>query len=68
MESGSVAEAAALLEPITSTHPRPRDRALDLCLLAMCNARLHNAEAAATRLQAAEALDPLCQLLARARR
>jgi hypothetical protein len=67
MENGSVAEAAALLEPIASTHPRPRDRALDLCLLAVCHARLHDPEAAAKDLQAAEAADPRCPLLDRAR-
>jgi hypothetical protein len=67
MENGSVAEAAALLEPIASTHPRPRDRALDLCLLAMCHARLHDSEAAMKELKAAEAADPRSQLLERAR-
>jgi Zn-dependent protease len=67
MENGSVAEAAALLQPIASMHPRPRDRALDLCLLAICHARLHDAETAAKDLQAAEAADPRCQLLERAR-
>jgi Zn-dependent protease len=67
MENGSVAEAAALLEPVASTHPRPRDRALDLCLLAICNARLHQSEAAAKHLEAAEAADSRCQLLDRAR-
>jgi thioredoxin-like negative regulator of GroEL len=67
MENGSVAEAAALLEPVASTHPRPRDRALDLCLLAICNARLHDSEAAAKHLEAAAAADSRCQLLERAR-
>lgn len=67
METGSISEAAALLAPIASTHPRPRDRALDLCLLAICHARLHDPKAAAEDLQAAEAADPRCELLRRAR-
>jgi Peptidase family M50/Clp amino terminal domain, pathogenicity island component len=67
MENGSVTEAAALLEPVASNHPRPRDRALDLCLLAICNARLDDSEAAARNLRAAETVDPHCPLLERAR-
>jgi hypothetical protein len=66
IENGSPAEAAALLEPITATHPRPRDRASDLCLLAMCHARLHKPEATASNLQAAREADPRCVLLERA--
>jgi hypothetical protein len=66
LENGSPAEAAALLEPIASTHPRPRDRASDLCLLAMCYARLQRNGAAATNLQAAREADPRCALLERA--
>ena len=67
MENGSAAEAAALLEPVASSHPRPRDRALDLCLLTICNTRLHDPEAAAKNLRAAEVADPRCPLLERAR-
>ena len=66
LENGSPAEAAALLEPVASTHPRPRDRASDLCLLAMCYARLQRHEAAATNLRAARDADPRCALLERA--
>jgi hypothetical protein len=66
MESGSPAEAAALLEPVAATHPRPRDRASDLCLLAICQARLHKPEAAASNLEAARTADPRCLLLERA--
>jgi len=67
METGSPAEAAAILELVAPAHPRPRDRALDLCLLAICRARLGEPEAAASRLQDAAAADPRCQLLERAR-
>ena len=66
LENGSAAEAAALLEPVAATHPRPRDRASDLCLLAICNARLHKPEAAAQNVQAARDADPRCALLERA--
>jgi hypothetical protein len=66
LENGSPAEAAALLEPVASSHPRPRDRASDLCLLAMCFARLQKHEAAATNLRAAREADPRCALLERA--
>jgi hypothetical protein len=66
MENGSPAEAAALLEPVAATHPRPRDRASDLCLLAICQARLNQTEAAATNLKAAGEADPRCALLERA--
>jgi predicted Zn-dependent protease len=66
LENGSPAEAAVLLEPVASTHPRPRDRASDLCLLAMCFARLQRHDAAATNLRAAREADPRCALLERA--
>jgi len=66
LENGSPAEAAALLEPVAAKHPRPRDRASDLCLLAICQARLHQQEAAAKNLQAAREADPKCALLERA--
>ena len=66
LENGSAAEAAALLEPVASTHPRPRDRASDLSILAMCHARLDKPEAAAAELQAAREADPKCALLDRA--
>lgn len=67
LENGSPREAAALLDPIAPSHPRPRDRASDLCLLAICRARLHEPDVAAQHLQAAEAADPRCSLLERAR-
>jgi hypothetical protein len=66
LENGSPAEAAALLEPVAATHPRPRDRASDLCILAMCHARLDQADVAAADLQAARDADPKCALLTRA--
>ena len=66
LENGSPAEAAALLEPIAATHPRPRDRASDPCLLAMCYSRLGKPEDAARNLQAARDADPKCALLERA--
>jgi peptidase M50-like protein/ClpA/ClpB-like protein len=66
LENGSPAEAAALIEPIAAKTPRPRDRASQLCVLAMCRARLHEPEAAVKNLDAAREADPKCSLLARA--
>jgi len=66
LENGSPAEAAALLDPVAATHPRPRDRASDLCILAMCHARLDKLETARAELQGAREADPKCALLARA--
>ncbi len=67
LENGSTAEAARLLEEMIPRETRPRSRALDLCLLAMCHARLGNAVDAAERLAAAAGADPRCPLLGRAR-
>ena len=66
LENGSPSEAAALLEPVAAKHPRPRDRASDLCLLAICQARLQQQDAAARNLQAAREADPKCALIGRA--
>ena len=66
LDNGSPAEAAALLESAAPAQVRPRDRATDLCLLAICQARLHQLVAAAKNLQAARDADPKCALLARA--
>src|SRR5260370_807689 len=66
LENGSPSEAAALLEPVAAKHTRPRDRASDLCLLAICQARLQQQDAAARNLQAAREADPKCTLLGRA--
>ena len=68
LETGSVTEAAEALEKVVVEHPRPRDRALDLCLLAICRARLGDHEAARRRLDEAEGIDPRCTLLGRGRR
>ena len=68
LENGSVSEAAEALEKVVVDHPRPRDRALDLCLLAICRARLGDQEAARRRVAEAEAIDSKCTLLARAHR
>ena len=67
LENGRAAEAAAILEGVVARQPRPRDRALELCLLAMCRTRLGDADAGRAHLAAAEAIDPECALLARAR-
>jgi hypothetical protein len=66
LENGSPAEAAALLEPIAATTPRPRDRASQLCILAICHARLNNADAAVKNLEAAREADARNVLLTRA--
>ncbi len=67
LETGATAEAAEVLEKVVVDHPRPRDRALDLCLLAMGRARLGELEAARASLRAAAEADPRCVLLERAR-
>ena len=67
MEGGFPARAAEILEKVVVDHPRPRDRALDLCLLAICRARLGDPAAARGHAAAAEAADPRCVLLPRAR-
>jgi peptidase M50-like protein/ClpA/ClpB-like protein len=66
LENGSPVEAAALLEPVAASHTRPRDRASDLSILAMCHTRLDKREAAAADLRAARDADPKCTLLERA--
>jgi hypothetical protein len=67
LENGSPAEAASTLESIIPKHTRPRSRAYDLCVLAMCRARLGQRDAAEKHMAEAVAADPKCQLLARAR-
>ena len=67
LENGEVAEAAALLEKVLPQQTRPRDRALQLCLLAMCRSRLGDAAAASRHLEEVERIDPACTLLERAR-
>ena len=67
LENGSIAEAAEILQDVAIDHPRPRDRALDLCLLAVCRARLGDVDAAKRHVAAAEEADPRCMLLDRAR-
>jgi len=67
LENGSPAEAAPMLESIIPQQTRPRSRALDLCVLAMCQARLGQPEAAVTNIDAAAQADPKCTLLPLAR-
>jgi hypothetical protein len=67
LENGSPAEAVPMLESIIPKQVRPRSRSLDLCVLAMCQARLDQPDAAAASLQAALDGDPKCVLLSRAR-
>ncbi len=67
LETGDTAGAAEVLETLVVDHPRPRDRALALCLLAMSRARLHDQATARMRLSEAEEVDPRCALLERAR-
>jgi hypothetical protein len=67
LENGSPAEAVPMLESIIPQQTRPRSRALDLCVLAMCRARLGQPEAALTNVDAAAQADPRCTLLSRAR-
>lgn len=67
LENGSPAEAATMLESIIPQQTRPRARASDLCVLAMCQARLGQGDAAVKNVDAAAAADPKCALLAIAR-
>ena len=67
LENGSPADALPMLESIIPRQTRPRSQALDRCVLAMCQARLGQAEAAATNVDAAAEADPRCPLLSRAR-
>jgi predicted Zn-dependent protease len=67
LETGATEAAAEVLEKVVVDHPRPRDRALTLCLLGMARARLHDTQAALVHIQAAESADPRCALLDRAR-
>lgn len=63
LENGSPPAAAAILEPTARTHPRPQDRALDICLLAICRARLQQPEEAVKDLAVAREADSTCPLL-----
>jgi tetratricopeptide (TPR) repeat protein len=67
MEDGRSGEAAELLERVIALQTRPRDRALELCLLGMCRARLGDPQAARRHLAEAEAIDPRCALMGRTR-
>jgi hypothetical protein len=67
LETGSPAEAVAILESLIPKHTRPRWRATDLCLLAICRARLGQPDEAARHISEAVAADPRCSLLGRAR-
>lgn len=67
LENGSPADAARILEEVIPKHGRPRNRASDLCLLAMCRSRLGDTALAAASIAEAVAADPKCTLLTRAR-
>lgn len=67
LENGSPAEGATLVESILPKQMRPRDRASELSVLAMCRARLGQPDLATTHIAEAAAADPKCPLLPRAR-
>lgn len=67
LENGAPADGATLIESILPKQMRPRDRASELCVLAMCRARLGRPDLATTHIAEATAADPKCALLARAR-
>jgi len=67
LENGSPAEAAASIESFLPKQTRPRSRASDLCVLAMCRARLGQPDEAARCIAEAVQADPKCLLLGRAR-
>ena len=66
LENGAPDEAARVIESLLEKQYRPRNRALDLCVLAMCQARLGRRDAAEKSLAEATQVNPKCQLLARA--
>ena len=68
LENGAPREAAEILERTMPQQSRARDRALELCLLAMCRARLNEIDLAKAHVEKAERIDPSCALLERARR
>jgi tetratricopeptide (TPR) repeat protein len=67
LENGSPAEAAAIIETFLPKQTRPRGRASDLCVLAICRARLGQPDEAARCIAEAVEADPRCTLLGRAR-
>lgn len=67
LENGAPDEGATLIESILPKQMRPRDRASELCVLAMCRARLGRPDLATTHIAEAAAADPKCALLGRAR-
>lgn len=66
LANGDPARARELLDRVIPTQARPRDRALNLCLLAMCQAQLGQPEEARQSLARATELNPDCQLFERA--
>ena len=67
LENGLPADAAKILEEVVPKHGRPRNRASDLCVLAICRLRMGEPDQAARHIDEAAAADPKCPLLARAR-
>ena len=67
LENGLAADAAPILEAVIPRHGRPRSIASDLCVLAICRARLGQPELASKLIADAAAADPKCALLGRAR-
>lgn len=65
--NGDPTRAKELLEQVLPKQTRPRDRALNLCLLAMCQAQLGHPDEARMSIEKAAALNPDCQLLERAK-
>jgi tetratricopeptide (TPR) repeat protein len=67
LENGVAGDAADILEKTVPRQSRLRDRALELCLLAMCRTRLGDRAAASRHIDEAARIDPGCVLLERAR-
>jgi Zn-dependent protease len=67
VENGKPVEGLAALDSFDDTKTSPGGQASNLCVRAIAEARLGQSEAAARHLRDAQALDPACELLDRAR-
>jgi hypothetical protein len=67
LENGKPAEAIATLDSFDNMKISPQGRASNLCVRAMSEARLGHTDDSARHVHDAEALDPACELLDRAR-
>jgi hypothetical protein len=67
LETGKPGDAMAALDGIDDSSMAPRSRASNLCVRALVEANLGDTEASTRHAREAEAIDPACELLSRAR-